>query len=129
MFAPGHLGELTRIIPFEMVDEVLAETGKTQQRICKLPSRVVVYLLLAAALFEDLGYRGIWRKLIAGLDGIATANPSGPGLRQARIRIGVAPLKGPVRPGARSGLLGANGRCTVVRPAGVRPGRHHHGRP
>jgi hypothetical protein len=23
---PGHLGELTRIVPFEMVDAVLAET-------------------------------------------------------------------------------------------------------
>jgi hypothetical protein len=27
VFAPGHLGELTRIVPFEMVDAVLAETG------------------------------------------------------------------------------------------------------
>jgi hypothetical protein len=26
-FAPGRLGELTRIVPFEMVDAVLAETG------------------------------------------------------------------------------------------------------
>ncbi|GAA3887741.1 hypothetical protein GCM10022207_63920 [Streptomyces lannensis] len=25
VFAPGHLGELTQIVPFEMVDEVLAE--------------------------------------------------------------------------------------------------------
>jgi hypothetical protein len=25
VFAPGHLGELTRIVPFEMVDAVLAE--------------------------------------------------------------------------------------------------------
>ncbi|MFE3905143.1 transposase domain-containing protein, partial [Streptomyces sp. NPDC059153] len=49
-FAPGHLGELTRTVPFEMVDEVLAETGGTQQRIRDLPSRVVVYLLLAGSL-------------------------------------------------------------------------------
>ncbi|MFF7987893.1 hypothetical protein ACFZDK_54255 [Streptomyces sp. NPDC007901] len=25
-FAPGHLGELTRIVPFELVDAVLEET-------------------------------------------------------------------------------------------------------
>ena len=25
VFAPGHLGELTRIVPFEMVDAVLAD--------------------------------------------------------------------------------------------------------
>lgn len=93
MFAPGHLGELTRIVPFEMVDEVLADTGCTQQRLRKLPSRVVVYLLLAAGLFEGLGYLGVWRKLVAGLDGLAVASPSGTGLWHARIRVGVKPLK------------------------------------
>lgn len=55
LFAPGHLGELTQIVPFDMVDEALAETGATQQRLRKLPARVVVYLLLAAALFEECG--------------------------------------------------------------------------
>jgi hypothetical protein len=54
-FAPGHLGELTRIVPFEMVDAVLAETGTMQQRLRLLPSRVVVYLLLAAGLFTEIG--------------------------------------------------------------------------
>jgi hypothetical protein len=46
-FAPGHIGELTRIVPFEMVDAVLAETRARQRRVRDLPSRVVVYLLLA----------------------------------------------------------------------------------
>jgi hypothetical protein len=32
-FAAGHVGELTQQIPFEMVDEALAETGAVQQRI------------------------------------------------------------------------------------------------
>ncbi|WP_198946530.1 transposase domain-containing protein [Pseudofrankia asymbiotica] len=54
-FAPGHLGELTRIIPFEMVDAVLEETGKPERRVRDLPVRVVVYLLFAAGLFEGLG--------------------------------------------------------------------------
>src|SRR3954467_3226074 len=31
-FEPGHLTELTRAVPFEMVDEVLDETGRTRQR-------------------------------------------------------------------------------------------------
>ncbi|MEV5126053.1 transposase domain-containing protein [Streptomyces decoyicus] len=35
---------MTQIVPFEMVDEVLAECGATQQRLRKLPARVVVYL-------------------------------------------------------------------------------------
>src|SRR5215217_796464 len=68
-FAPGHIGELTRIVPFEMVDAVLAETGAQQRRVRDLPSRVVVYLLLAAALFADLGYGQVWARMIAGLGG------------------------------------------------------------
>ena len=50
-FAPGHIGELTRIVPFEMVDAAVAQTRAEQQRVRDLPSRVVVYLLLAGALF------------------------------------------------------------------------------
>ena len=93
VFAPGHLGELTRIVPFEMVDAVLAETGRTQQRLRLLPSRVVVYLLLAAGLFAEVGYLGVWDKLVAGLDGLGLTRPSGTAVWQARIRVGVAPLR------------------------------------
>src|SRR6266545_4505091 len=61
VFAPGHLGELTRIVPFEMFDEV--------------------------------GYLGVWDKLVAGLDGLGLIRPSGTAVWQARIRVGVAPLR------------------------------------
>jgi hypothetical protein len=50
-----------------MVDDVLAATGRTQARIRDLPSRVVVYLLLTAGLFGELGYRQLWARLVAGL--------------------------------------------------------------
>jgi hypothetical protein len=91
-FAPGHVGELTRQIPFEMVDEVLASTRTTQQRLRELPSRVVVYLLIAAGLFTELGYQQVWARLIAGLEGVSVAMPSSSALAQARRRVGVAPL-------------------------------------
>jgi hypothetical protein len=92
-FAAGHLGELTRLVPFEMVDEVLAATRRTQQRVRRLPARVVVYLLLAGCLFADLGYRQVWAKLVAGLRAIAVTDPCGSALRQARQRLGPAPLR------------------------------------
>jgi hypothetical protein len=92
MFAPGHLGELTQIIPFEMVDEVLAETGAVERRLRCLPSRVMVYLLLAAGLFAGLGYRQVWARLVSGLAGPGSP-PSSSALAQARRRVGVAPLK------------------------------------
>ncbi|HEY0806682.1 MAG TPA: IS4 family transposase [Pseudonocardiaceae bacterium] len=92
-YAPGHLGELTQHLPFEMVDEALTATRTTQTRLRELPSRVVVYLLLAACLFPEIGYPGVWRKLTAGLTGLACATPSAGGLSQARHRIGAAPLR------------------------------------
>ncbi|HYX18274.1 MAG TPA: IS4 family transposase [Nostoc sp.] len=93
VFAPGHLGELTQFIPFEMVDEVLATTRRTQQRIRLLPARVVVYLILAGCLFAELGYGQVWRKLTAGLAGLDLTEPSSGTLREARQRLGSAPLR------------------------------------
>ncbi len=92
-FAPGHVGELTRVVPFEMVDAALAETGAVQARVRALPSRVVVYLLIAAALFAECGYRRVWGCLVAGLDGLAVPTSSAAGLAAARARVGAAPLR------------------------------------
>jgi hypothetical protein len=93
VFAPGHLGELTRIVPFEMVDAVLADCGAVQRRVRKLPARVVVYLLLAGALFEPAGYLAVWRKLTGALDGAGVVKVTAAALWQARARLGPAPLR------------------------------------
>jgi hypothetical protein len=92
-FAPGHLGELTQIVPFEMVDQAVAAAGSTQARVRVLPARVVVYLLLAGCLFAELGYRQVWHKLTAGLGSLPVANPGDSALWQARARLGTAPLR------------------------------------
>jgi hypothetical protein len=84
---------LTRIVPFEMVDAALAETRAVQRRLRSLPSRVVVYLLLAAGLFAELGYGLVWARMTAGLDGLAVAGPAPSALAAARRRVGVAPLR------------------------------------
>jgi hypothetical protein len=93
VFAPGHLGELTQIVPFEMAGQALAATGTTQARIRVLPARVVVYLLLAGGLFAGLGYRQVWHKLTAGLGALPVASPGDNALWQARARLGAAPLR------------------------------------
>ena len=93
VFAPGHLGELTQIVPFEMVDAVLADCGCVQRRVRKLPARVVVYLLLAAAFFEPAGYPAVWRKLTSALEGAGAAEVTAAALWQARTRLGPAPLR------------------------------------
>jgi hypothetical protein len=93
VFAPGHLGELTRLIPFDMVDEVLTATRRVQRRERLLPARVVVYLILAGCLFAELGYGLVWQQLTAGLAGLALTEPTSSALRQARQRLGPAPLR------------------------------------
>jgi Insertion element 4 transposase N-terminal/Transposase DDE domain len=112
-FAPGHLGELTQQVPFEMVDAVLGETCRVQRRVRVLPSRVVVCLLLAGCLFAELGYVQVWHRLAAGLGGLPVTVPAASAMTQARRRLGPAPLRelffllrGPGPAGARwRGLL------------------------
>ena len=79
VFAPGHIGELTQVIPFELVDAVLEETGTRKRRLRDLPSRVGVYFVLALGLFPRLGYARVWGKLVAGLHGLAVPHPVGEG--------------------------------------------------
>jgi transposase IS4-like protein/DDE family transposase len=93
VFAPGHLGELTRVVPFELVDGVLEDAGGRERRLRLLPSRVGVYFLLALGLFPRPGYLGTWGRLTAALDGLGLAVPSPKALRDLRRRLGVAPLK------------------------------------
>jgi Insertion element 4 transposase N-terminal len=123
-FAPGHLGELTQQVPFEMVDAVPEQTCRVQRRVRDLPARVVVYLLLAGCLFAELGYAQVWQRLAAGLGGLPVAAPAASALTQARRRLGPGPLRelfslmrGPSPAG--SAVEGpARGRCR----------RHRHGR-
>jgi hypothetical protein len=93
VFAPGHLGELTQFAPFELVDDILEQTRAVQRRLRDLPSRAGVYFLLALGLFPGLGYRQVWAKLTAGLEGLAVPDPSEKALRDLRRRLGPAPLK------------------------------------
>jgi len=72
LYAPGHLGELTQYVPFELVGDVLARSRRVQLRLRLLPSRVGVYFVLALALFPGLGYARVWDKLIAGLPTFAS---------------------------------------------------------
>src|SRR5579859_3564046 len=142
VFAAGHLGELTQWAPFELVDDLLVQTGTVQRRLRDLPSRAGVYFVLALGLFPGLGYARVWAKLtagLAGLAGLAVAAPSEKALRDLRRRLGPAPLKAlfevlagplawPYAPGCGSGgcarwrLTGA-ARCGSPTLPGTGPGR------
>ena len=93
IYAPGHLGELTQHLPFELVDDVLEQTKTVQRRLRLLPSRAGVYFVLALGMFPHLGYLRVWGKLTAALAGLGLPRPSEKALRDLRRRLGPAPLK------------------------------------
>jgi len=62
------IGVLAKVFPPELVDRVVDEAGVRERRRRALPSRVVVYYLLAMVLFFQSGYGEVWNKLVAGLD-------------------------------------------------------------
>jgi hypothetical protein len=93
LLAPGHLGDLTRYLPVELVDAVLEESQVLERRRRLLPSRVGVYFVLALSLFPALGYLRVWDKLTAGLAGRGASRPCEKALRCLRRRLGPAPFK------------------------------------
>jgi hypothetical protein len=93
VFAPGHLGELTQLVDFELVDAVVAETGVREKRLRLLPARVVVYFVLALALFEHSSYRAVWGRPTTALEDLAPVRPNTSSLARARRRIGAKPLR------------------------------------
>jgi hypothetical protein len=109
------IGVLAKTVPRYVVDEVLAETGRVEKRTRSLPAHVVVYFVLALALFPD-GYEEVLRKLVHGLRFLRVWSrqwvvPTTGALSQARQRLGekpmqalfdrvAVPLAGPGTPGA-----------------------------
>ncbi len=79
------------------MDEVLTETGKREKRDRLLPAHVVVYFVVALAVFRD-GYEEVLRRLVGGLRFMAVWRdewtvPLTSALSQARERLAEEPLK------------------------------------
>src|SRR6476469_9725999 len=91
------LGALTRIVPRFIVDEILTESKSREKRSRVLPAHVVVYFVIALALFTD-GYEEVIRKLVNGLRFARVWSgewnvPTTSALSQARKRLGAAPIE------------------------------------
>jgi hypothetical protein len=92
------LGVVGKWIPRERVESVLAQTGRASRRQRDLPGHVVVYYVIALALFMQVSYREVLRCLLEGLEWLA--GPHGrlkvtgnSGISQARRRVGAEPLE------------------------------------
>src|SRR3712207_5166107 len=61
------LGVLTATVPGELIDAVLAATGRQSRRQRQLPARVMVYYVIALALYAQASYGEGLRCLLEGL--------------------------------------------------------------
>jgi len=92
------LGVIAKFFPREKVDAVLQQTGRASVRQRDLPAHVVVYYVIALALFMRSSYREVLRCLLEGvqwlMDPSAAVKVAGKsGISQARSRLGAEPLQ------------------------------------
>lgn len=92
------IGVLTQTFPPELVDRVIAATGRGEQRQRLLPARVVVDYTLAICLFTQAGYEEVMRLLVEGLSWARRWQgrwqvPHKSSIARARARLGPAPLR------------------------------------
>lgn len=92
------LGVMARFFPIEKIRDVLQQTHRASIRERDLPAHVVVYYVIALALYMGSSYREVLRCLLEGvqwlLDPSAKVKVAGKsGISQARSRLGVEPLK------------------------------------
>jgi hypothetical protein len=92
------LGVIAKYFPAAKVDAALQETKRGSQRQRDLPAHVVVYYVIALALYMRSSYREVLRCLLEGvqwlMDPSARVKVAGKsGISQARRRLGAAPMK------------------------------------
>ena len=92
------LGVVAKTFPVDTVKSVLAATGRSSRRQRELPAPVVVYYVIALALYMQSSYREVLRCLLEGIQWLM--NPTArikvtgkSGISQARTRLGVEPLQ------------------------------------
>ena len=92
------LGVITNSFPVDVIRAALKSTGRTSIRQRDLPAHVVVYYVIALALYMQSSYREVLRCLLEGIKWLlgpgATVKAAGKsGISQARTRLGWKPLQ------------------------------------
>ena len=92
------IGVITKTFPLSSIGPVLSNTGKSSIRQRDLPAQVVVYYVIALALYMQSSYREVLRCLLEAVQwlrdpslGVRVAGKSG--ISQARTRLGWEPLR------------------------------------
>lgn len=92
------LGAIAQAFPASKIEAALRATGKESQRHRDLPAHVVVYYVIALALFHQVSSREVLRCLLEGMHWLRGFNvdpkiTGKSGISQARSRLGWEPLR------------------------------------
>src|ERR687889_1804931 len=92
------LGVLTTSVPAGLIEAVLADTDRQSQRQRQLPARLMVYYVIALALYAQASYGEVLRGLLEGLRWLRLAGTDPDladksAITRARTRLGADPLK------------------------------------
>jgi hypothetical protein len=92
------LGVITKTFPSTAIEAILSATGRTSIRTRELPAHVMVYYVIALALYMQSSYREVLRCLLEGIGWLlgprATPKVTGKsGISQARTRLGWEPVR------------------------------------
>jgi hypothetical protein len=92
------LGVMTKAFPEKAIRTALEETGKSSVRERELPAHVVMYYVIAQALFMQVSQREVLRCLLEGVrwlfgPKISIKVTGKSGISQARTRLGWEPVK------------------------------------
>ena len=92
------LGVIAKFFPRERVQAALEQTGRASVRERDLPAHVVMYYVIALALYMRSSYREVLRCLLEGVQwlldpSVSTKVAGKSGISQARTRLGAEPMK------------------------------------
>jgi hypothetical protein len=114
-----RLDGLSKVIPPEIMEQALLETGRGRQKACRLSHGVMLWIVLAMGLLTHLPIRQVFKHARRMRPGEKT--PSRSNLCEARQRLGVEPVRRVfelvVRPLARPETPG--GFYKGLRPMGI----------
>lgn len=86
-----RLEGLSKVIPPEVIEQVLSDTGRDQQKACRLSHRVMLWLVVAMGVLTHLPIRQVFKYARRMRPGERT--PSRSNLCEGRQRLGVEPVQ------------------------------------